>query len=70
MKLETGQVWSNVSGNIYTIVRMEKNTVIYTFKGNYGEYRHEREVHESLFMQSINEHVGYFLLTDLTKALI
>ena len=70
MKLEVGQVWTNDTGVQYNITGITSSMVIYTFKGHYVEYRHEREVYLDTFMRSINEHVGYFLLTDLTKALI
>ncbi len=70
MKVEAGQVWTNETGIQYTITRIDRHMIFYTFKGNFGEYRREREVYLDTFVREVNEHFGYFLLTDLTKALI
>lgn len=70
MNLEVGQVWTFNMRYRYTIVAITGSTVIYTFNGGYGGHINERECTIAQFKQSLNEHVGCFLLTDLTKALI
>jgi hypothetical protein len=67
MKLEVGQVWTNYFTSTYTITRIDNAMVYYTNKSLFGL---SRQVYLDTFMRTINEENGYFLLTDLTKALI
>ena len=70
MNPEAGQVWTNDSGVRYKVIRVEDGKVVYTFQTFWKDYSLERCVSVSQFTQVINEQDGYYLLTELTKALL